>query len=156
MRAKTWVIPVENSKNGREHLIHLSDFALKQMKELRSLSDASYVLGGRSPEISMSDKTISKAVRDRIRTKPLRNRTQKVATLVLSGGEWSPHDLRRTMASRMGDLDIEPYVIERCLNHVQQGIVGVYQRQEYIPQRKKAFEKWGNKLASLTNTANRK
>lgn len=156
MRAKTWVIPVENSKNGREHLIHLSDFALKQMKELRSLSDASYVLGGRSPEISMSDKTISKAVRDRIRTKPLRNRTQKVATLVLSGGEWSPHDLRRTMASRMGDLDIEPYVIERCLNHVQQGIVSVYQRQEYIPQRKKAFEKWGNKLASLTNTANRK
>jgi integrase len=72
---------------------------------------------------------------------------------MLSGGEWSPHDLRRTMASRMGDLGIEPHVIERCLNHIQQGIVGVYQRQEYLAARKAALMMWGEKIEALTSKA---
>ena len=146
---KTWTIPAENSKNGRAHLIHLSAFALKQLAVMKKDKSGPYLLPGRVKDSGMSDKAISKAVRDRIRKEPLKRRTPKTGTLVLSGGEWSPHDLRRTMASRMGDLKIEPHVIERCLNHVQQGIVGVYQRQEYLQERKEAFEKWGKKLASI-------
>jgi integrase len=146
---KTWTIPAENSKNGSAHLIHLSAFALKQLAAMKKDQSGPYLLAGRAKDSGMSDKAISKAVRDRIRKEPLKRRTPKTGTLVLSGGEWSPHDLRRTMASRMGDLGIEPHIIERCLNHVQQGIVGVYQRQEYIQQRKEAFEKWGRKLTML-------
>lgn len=146
---KTWAIPAENSKNSRAHLIHLSAFALKQLAVMKKDKLGPYLLPGRVKDSGMSDKAISKAVRDRIRKEPLKRRTPKTGTLVLSGGEWSPHDLRRTMASRMGDLKIEPHVIERCLNHVQQGIIGVYQRQEYVQQRKEAFEKWGKKLASV-------
>jgi len=147
---KTWTIPAENSKNSRTHLIHLSAFALNQLAVMKKDKSGPYLLPGRVKDTGMSDKAISKAVRDRIRKEPLKRRTPKTGTLVLSGGEWSPHDLRRTMASRMGDLGIEPHIIERCLNHVQQGIVGVYQRQEYIQQRKEAFEKWGRKLSTLT------
>jgi integrase len=148
----TWTVPAENSKNGRAHLIHLSAFALKQLAVMKKDKSGPFLLAGRVKDTGMSDKAISKAVRDRIRKEPLKRRTPKTGTLVLSGGEWSPHDLRRTMASRMGDLGIEPHIIERCLNHVQQGIVGVYQRQEYVQQRKEAFEKWGRKLAALTRT----
>ena len=97
----------------------------------------------------MSDKALSKAVRDRIREVPLKKRTAKAQALMLSGGEWSPHDLRRTMASRMGDLGVAPHVIERCLNHIQQGIVGVYQRQEYLLERKAAFQLWGTTLENI-------
>ena len=147
---KTWTIPAENSKNGRAHLIHLSAFALKQLAIMKIDKSSPNLLAGRGRDTGMSDKAISKAVRDHIRMEPLKRRTPKTGTLLLSGGEWSPHDLRRTMASRMGDLEIEPHVIERCLNHVPQGIVGVYQRQEYMQQRKEAFEKWGRKLAALT------
>lgn len=144
-----WTIPAVNSKNGRPHVIHLSSFARTQIDLLLSLRSGEFLFPGRKEGAHLSDKALSKAVRDRIRTEPLKRRTPKSKTLLLSGGEWSPHDLRRTMASRMGDLGVAPHVIERCLNHVQQGIVGVYQRQEYMPERKAAFDLWGQRLLVL-------
>lgn len=159
VQKKIWSIPAENSKNGRPHLVHLSPFAIKQLTALQRGNDGPYVMAGGTPRkkhttpdeattvqqdhFPMSDKTISKSIRDRIRSEPLKRRSQKTGSLLLENGEWSPHDLRRTMASRMGDLGIAPHVIERCLNHVQQGIVGVYQRQEYLDERKDAYTRWG-------------
>lgn len=146
----TWVIPAENSKNSRPHLIHLSAFARRQVDQLRAVKSGEYVFAGKQPDTHISEKSISKAVRDRIRSEPLSRRSRQTQSLMLSGGEWSPHDLRRTMASRMGDLGIAPHVIERCLNHVQQGIVGVYQRQEYLDERRTAFVEWGRALELAT------
>jgi integrase len=154
----TWHIPTENAKNGREHLIHLSDFALEQISTLAEYRSNSYLLAGArtkvtatgsKPDSPLSEKTITKAVHDRIRSVALKGRTQSTGVLMLTGGEWTPHDLRRTMASRMGDLGVAPHVIERCLNHIQQGIVAVYQRQEYLVERQAAFELWGHTLTSL-------
>lgn len=151
--ANTWTIPAENSKNGKPHLIHLSAYAKRQIDQLTDVRCGDFILAGRDPQTHMSDKGISKAVRDRIRDAPLRRRTPLTRSLMLSGGEWSPHDLRRTMASRMGDLGVAPHVIERCLNHVQQGIVGVYQKQDYLEERKAAFLAWGQKLEELARAA---
>jgi integrase len=150
---KTWLIPAENSKNGRAHLIHLSKFALRQLKAMEELREGEFVLSGRKQGTHLDEKTLSKAIRDRIRTKPLPGRSAQTGTLLLSGGEWSVHDLRRTFASRLGDLGIAPHVIERCLNHVQTGIVKVYQQQEYVAERKAALEKWGKQLSGLTSIA---
>ena len=149
---RTWTIPAENSKNGRAHMIHLSPLAMDQIAVLKAAKRGDYLFAGRDQMKPICEKLISKAVRDRIRSVPLKKRTPKVGSLLLSGGEWSPHDLRRTMASRMGDLGIEPHIIERCLNHIQQGIVGVYQRQEYLAARKEALLLWGNTLSQLTTT----
>lgn len=151
--AGLWTIPAENAKNDREHIIHLSAFAKQQLKLIGSLKSGRYLFPGKMSEHPVSDKALSKAVRDRIRTTPLKKRTPNAGTLVLSRGEWSPHDLRRTMATRMGDLGVQPHVIERCLNHIQQGIVGVYQRQEYLAERKAAYDLWGKRLAVLTGNA---
>jgi len=59
-----------------------------------------------------------------------------------------PHDLRRTVATRLGDTDIgtDPIVIEKILNHQLQGVQGVYNMQEYMEARSKALEEWGRKL----------
>lgn len=149
--AKTWIIPSVNSKNGRAHLIHLSDFAMSELTRMKKYKSGDFLLSGRKKGEPISQKTISKTIRDRIRSEPLKNRTAKTKTLLLADGEWSPHDLRRTMASRMGDIGIAPHVIERCLNHIQQGIVGVYQRQEYLKERKDAFDTWGNQLDQALN-----
>lgn len=149
----TWGIPAENSKNGRAHVVHLSKFALKQLDVLEDAREGDYVLAGRNPGTPLNDKTLTKAVRDRIRPTPLAGRTDKTGSLTLSGGEWSVHDLRRTFASRLGDMDVAPHVIERCLNHVQGGIVKVYQQQEYLPERKAALDDWGIALGKLTKPA---
>jgi integrase len=59
-----------------------------------------------------------------------------------------PHDLRRTVATRLGDTDIgtDPIVIEKILNHQLQGVQGVYNMQEYMEKRRKALQSWGEKI----------
>lgn len=146
---RTWYIPPENSKNGRAHVIDLSDFALRQIAVLKKFRESDYLIAGRKAGEPMDEKTISKAIRDRIRQVPLKNRTRRTGTLALSGGGWSTHDLRRTFSSRLGDLGVAPHVIERCLNHVPQGIVAVYQRQEYRKERKAALAKLGRLLEGI-------
>lgn len=149
LKQRLWRIPAEHSKNGRQHLVHLSPFALRNLALMGTLKNGSFLLPGHVEGSRINEKTISKAIRDRVRPVPLKNRTSKTQTLHLSGGEWSPHDLRRTFASRLGDLGIAPHVIERCLNHAQNGLVGVYQRQEYLSERRDAFNQWGRKLSKL-------
>ncbi|MBB1445208.1 tyrosine-type recombinase/integrase [Pseudoalteromonas sp. SG43-3] len=59
-----------------------------------------------------------------------------------------PHDLRRTVATRLGDADIgtDPIVIEKILNHQLQGVQGVYNMQDYMKKRRLALISWGEKL----------
>ncbi|KPH91994.1 integrase [Pseudoalteromonas undina] len=59
-----------------------------------------------------------------------------------------PHDLRRTVATRLGDADIgaDPIVIEKILNHQLQGVQGVYNMQEYMEKRRRTLDKWQFKL----------
>ena len=61
-----------------------------------------------------------------------------------------PHDLRRTVATRLGDADIgaDPIVIEKILNHQLQGVQGVYNLQEYMEKRMAALIAWGKKLSN--------
>lgn len=148
LKTRTWVIPADTAKNGRAHLVHLSDFAIRQLQTLEKTRSTRFLLSGRKPDTHLDGQTLTKAVRDRTRTAQINKRAPATGALILTGGEWSPHDLRRTMASRMGDLGVPPHVIERCLNHIQQGIVGVYQQQEYLTERKQAYESWGATLDS--------
>jgi transposase InsO family protein len=61
-------------------------------------------------------------------------------------------ELRRTAASGMAALGFQQHIIERVLNHVsgaQGGLVGVYQRYEYLEDRKRALHAWGNHVETL-------
>jgi integrase len=50
----------------------------------------------------------------------MKNRAKATGALLLKGGAWTPHDLRRTGATMMGRLGVRLDVIEKCLNHVEQ------------------------------------
>ncbi|GGW97926.1 tyrosine-type recombinase/integrase [Alteromonas halophila] len=65
--------------------------------------------------------------------------------------KFTPHDLRRTIATRLGDSDIDtdPIVVEKILNHQLQGVQKVYNLQEYMMKRKAALEHWGHKFSFL-------
>ena len=134
--------------------MHLSDFAMVHVKALLLARGASeYLLPGRTdegePDAPISDKFITKLTGDRQRSVPLKGRSKAVATLLLPRGKWTPHDLRRTMATCMRDLRISSDVIERCLNHAPPPLVGTYQTGELMPERKEAFEAWGVELQRL-------
>jgi hypothetical protein len=55
--------------------------------------------------------------------------------------DWVSHDLRRTVGSEMAALGVAPHVADKVLNH-QTG-TAVYQRHEFLVERKKAVIAWG-------------
>jgi len=63
--------------------------------------------------------------------------------------DFTPHDLRRTMATRLGDLGVMPHVVEKMLNHVMVGVMEVYNRAEYLPERREAWLMWGGHISKL-------
>ena len=150
-----WRIPAENSKNGRAHLIHLSGFARARVEELLALSEGGWLIAGRAPGTPPDEKALARLLKDRQRPEGaalLANRTRTHSqALILPGGPWTPHDLRRSAATLMQGRGVLPAVIEKCLNHIEaRGVVAVYQRSEYLPERRDAFNRLGDHLQRLT------
>jgi integrase len=66
---------------------------------------------------------------------------------------WTPHDLRRTAATRMGeDLQVQPHVVEAVLNHVsghKGGVAGIYNLASYMKEKTAAMTLWANHVAAI-------
>lgn len=149
-----WSIPAGNSKNAKDHTIYLSDFAKEQFDALKTVTgDSNWCLPARDDLGHVCLKSITKQIKDRVRDEPLSNRTKATASLLLSGGAWTPHDLRRTGATMMGELGVMGEVIERCLNHVEQNkLKRIYQRHELKAEQRDAWRRLGNRVALLLAT----
>ncbi len=147
----TWIIPKENSKNGKAHTIYLSDFALNQFKILLQYTKSdTWIFTNRDGSSHVCEKSITKQLGGRQSQSILSNRSKDNQALVLKGGKWTPHDLRRTGATLMGDLGIAPDVIEKCLNHTEENKVKrIYQRQKLETEQAEAWQILGNHLDSL-------
>ena len=149
--AGTWVIPKENSKNGKAHTIVLSNFALEQFRRLTRLStSAVWLLPHRDNIRSASRSSLAQQLN--IRQIPGDARCKDNQSLMLVGGKWTPHDLRRTGATLMGNLGVAPDTIDKCLNHVEPNkIKRTYQRQKLEAEQAKAWELLGERLELLVN-----
>jgi integrase len=67
-------------------------------------------------------------------------------------GSWRLHDVRRTVATRMAELGVQPHVIEAVLNHIsghKAGVAGVYNRSSYAAEKRAALELWGKHVQLL-------
>jgi integrase len=66
---------------------------------------------------------------------------------------WRLHDIRRTVATRMGDeLGVQPHIIEAVLNHVsghKAGIAGIYNHATYAEQKRTALDMWAEHLEKI-------
>ncbi len=156
--AGTWTIPAEIAKNGREHLVHLSDLAARQFETLRSFAtNDTWIFPDRTGTNHVCTKTLQKQFRDRQRTQRMSGRSKALGALALSGGEWRAHDLRRTGSTLMGELGVRSDVIDRCLNHVgDDKLRKTYQHQELIAERMQAFNLLGDRLELLASGKYRK
>jgi integrase len=63
--------------------------------------------------------------------------------------KWRLHDLRRTVATGMNDLGIAPHIVELMLGHTVQGVAGIYNRSQRLPEKLQALELWLDRLALL-------
>jgi integrase len=65
---------------------------------------------------------------------------------------WTLHDLRRTMATGMGELGVQPHIIEAAINQQsghKAGVAGTYNRANYHAEHKQALEKWAAHVMAL-------
>ena len=69
---------------------------------------------------------------------------------------WTNHDLRRTAATGMGELGVEPHVIEAALNHAsgfRRGVGGVYNLSRLERQVGQALNLWDRTCARSLRAA---
>jgi integrase len=153
-----WHIPAEQSKNGKAHNVTLSPFAIQQFKVVLRFSFASeWCYPNTQNSGPVCSKTVTKQLGDRQRLPGqgmLSNRTARSQALLLPGGKWTPHDLRRTGATIMTALGVLPEVAERCLNHTEENKVKrTYQRHSYAKEMSEAWQILGQHLERLTYSA---
>jgi len=129
-----WRIGGDRTKNKRPHDVPLSAQALAVLGGLEKRDGRALVFGSREGPFSGWSK--AKAALDG-RMQDLTGR---------AGAPWRLHDLRRTVATGMADLGIQPHVIEAVLNHIsghKAGVAGVYNRASYANEKRQALDMWG-------------
>jgi integrase len=150
---RRWTLP--DTKNGRKHTVHLNDLALQQFQTLRQLTGLSvWVFPNLQLTGPVDSRAVSKQVCDRQRgdAGAFPGRSKQTDSLRLQGGNWRPHDLRRTGATMLAELGAMPEVIERCLNHTEPSkIRKIYQRAQYEGPMRDAWNLLGERLKLLMN-----
>src|SRR5262249_21007137 len=65
---------------------------------------------------------------------------------------WVVHDLRRTCATGLIELGIQPHIVEAVLNHVsghRSGVAGIYNRATYDTEKREALERWAQHVLEI-------
>jgi integrase len=133
----TWTIPAKRAKNGREHSLSLGSFSREIIASVPQVLGRDLLFGARTDRGFTSwaehKRALGKRLGDQFRP-------------------WTLHDLRRTVATRMCDIGIEPHVVEQILNHHghRGGTVGAtYNRSKYEHAVQNAVAAWDRHLRAL-------
>jgi integrase len=65
---------------------------------------------------------------------------------------WRVHDVRRSAATHMAELGVQPHIIEQILNHQsghKRGVAGIYNRSTYANEMRRALDLWAAHVESL-------
>jgi integrase len=123
---RTWTMPASRTKNKRAHIVHLSEPAWAVVS--KHLNEGYVFATSRGKNFQAFAKG-------------------KRALDKLCGVKgWRLHDLRRTIVSGMARLGVPPHVADKILNHQAgtiSGVAAVYQRHDFLAERKDALDLWG-------------
>ena len=142
----TWIIPGERTKNGLPLELPLPTTAVAILDSVVRRDERDLVFGARAGPFSGWSK--SKAELDARMLAELKVERGSKAVLT----PWRHHDLRRTAATRMGDLGVQPHVVEAVLNHVsgsKAGVAGIYNRAAYRDEKRAALALWAGRVEGL-------
>jgi integrase len=132
-----WLIPAENAKTGKPHIVYLSTQVAEMFRELNALAgESELVLPGRG---SLTRPFAANAL-----NKALEGLTFDMDALTI-------HDLRRTGATLLTEHGFNRDVIEKALSHEHEGIRAVYIVAEYAEQRKKMLQWWADYVDGIVN-----
>jgi integrase len=148
-----WTLGADRAKNSLRHEVPLSRPALtilQAIKDRQSEGDApTHVFGRRGTGFSGWSKA-----KDVLDARVLARIKADEPDAKMP--EWRVHDLRRTAATGMADIGVQPHIIEAVLNHIsghKGGVAGVYNRAAYGPERREALDKWAAHVVAVVGIA---
>jgi integrase len=128
---KIWTLCGSRTKNGRPHVVHLSEAALAVLRGIAVREG--YILAARADRKFQAFSVLKRQIDE------------------ISGvKDWVLHDLRRSVVSGMARLGIAPHIADKILNHQSgtiSGVAAVYQRHDFLAERKQAIDLWGDHVA---------
>ena len=130
---RVWTLPATRTKNDKPHIVQLSDLAVAVIAAQPRVGGLVFSRNGVTPVGDFSSQ--KRRLDDRCGV-----------------SNWRLHDLRRTMVSGMARLGVAPHVADKILNHVGgtiSGVAAVYQRHEFLNERRDALERWGAHVEGL-------
>jgi integrase len=128
--AKAITLTASRTKNHTEHVVPLSERALKIIEAIPR-RDRDFVFG--SGRGGYSGWSKSKAELDE---------ACKVK-------EWTLHDIRRTVRTGLGKLGVAPHVAEAVVNHLPARLIRTYDRNAYADEKKAALDAWAGHLEAI-------
>ena len=123
----------ERTKTDKPHLIPLSSAARRITDQIEHHGDHVFRTDTGRPSTNWA-------------------RTKKMLDEVSGVTDWIIHDLRRTVATGLQQLGVPLPVTEEILGHVsgtRSGVVGIYQKYNYEPEKRSALEAWGAHVTAL-------
>jgi integrase len=134
---RVWTLPSSRTKNGKEHAVNLSEQAIAVLSAVQKKGPFVFSIFGTRPFHDFS-------------------RAKRVLDRLSAVSQWRIHDLRRSCVSGMARLGIAPHVADKILNHQAgtiSGVAAVYQRHEFLAERRAALDLWGAHVAGLLKEA---
>jgi integrase len=133
-----WVLPAARTKNGRQRVIPLS----------RQPMDLLATLNPRQPDALIFASTGGRA---------LSNWDKSTKMLHAQSGTtgWHRHDLRRSVATMLGDLGFPPHIIGAVLGHahIAEGATAIHARSRYLPEHREALQVLADEIDRIVSGA---
>jgi integrase len=134
-----WTIPCERTKNKEAHKVPLSPEVLKLLRV-----NTAFIFEGKLAGRPYSGFSKGKALLD---------------TKLKFANPWRLHDIRRSFVTGIIDKGIAlPHIVEAIVNHKtghKRGVAGIYNRAEYVEQKRAALDAWANHIVGLVAAANK-
>jgi integrase len=130
-------IPAARMKNGRPHMVPLSEPALAILRRRQRTGDHVF---GRSGRVGFQGWSARRKALD--------------AAIGGLRPDWVLHDFRRLASTTMHDkLGIQPHIVERVLAHVghQRGVAGTYNKAEYLTEKRRALARWADYVLTVVS-----
>jgi integrase len=126
---KLWTVPAHRFKSNHAHLVPLSSLALDIAQHV---------------PLSATGFDKSKKRLDKLVLIELRKRNPN-ATLP----NYTLHDLRRTVRTRLSELRVPEHVAEAVIGHAKVGLNRVYNLHEYLDEKREALDAWDERLKRI-------
>lgn len=163
--SRTWTLPNDRTKNHRIHVVPLSEPAVAILDTAFGLA----VAGEPSPDWKgyafPSPKpraVLGKTPTEQPITRHAFSRAMARLRSKLKIEDATAHDFRRTGATNLtGErIGIPRLVVSRVLNQVSDtggaaAVTGVYDRNEYLPEKRRALDAWASLLIEIVERAER-